>query len=280
VITLHQALAQTTVALEGAGVASPQSEARTLASFALQCPPTRLALVSQVSPAQEAGLRQVVAERVAGKPLQYITGQAFFRTTSVQVGPGVFIPRPETELLAGWAIDQVRARGPVSVVELCAGSGAISLAIAEEAPGAAQWAVEIDDQAWEYLRRNLADTTVVPVLGDMAQALPELDGQVAVVVANPPYIPQSWRDQLWPTLGHEPDRALYQPGDGLGALTTVVTVAARLLQPGGVVGCEHGDGQAPAVIERFARTGFVEVVGHQDLTGRPRFVTAVKPGMQ
>ena len=216
----------------------------------------------------------MIRRRLAGEPIQHITKLAYFRTISVQVGPGVFIPRPETEVLAGWAIDQVRL-GCRVVVELCAGSGAISTAIAAEALGADQWAVEREDLAYSYLTTNLVGTAVVPVHADMAEALPALEGQVDLVVANPPYVPTA--EQLPYDVRHDPPTALFSGPLGLDATRTVATVAWRLLRPGGVVGSEHGDNQGEAVRSIFAETCFVDTVTNHDLAGRPRFITARKP---
>jgi len=216
----------------------------------------------------------MIRRRLSGEPIQHITNKAFFRTISVQVGPGVFVPRPETEVLAGWAIDQVR-QGCRMVVELCAGSGAISRAIAAEVPGADQWAVEREDLAYAYLCENLVGTAVVPVHADMAEALPNLDGQVDLVVANPPYVPTD--EQLPDDVRHDPPPALFSGPLGLDATRTVAEVAWRLLRPGGVVGSEHGDNQGEAVRSIFMQACFADTVTNHDLAGRPRFITASKP---
>jgi release factor glutamine methyltransferase len=229
--------------------------------------------------------------------VQYLTGEAYFRTISVQVGPGVFIPRPETEGLAGWAVERlqqqaenrVAERNPCAsppapyhpvVVELCAGSGAISRAIAAECPGCAQYAVEVDPVAFAWLRRN-ADPcpgahSMQLVHADMADALPQLNNTVDVVVANPPYIPRSDAGLIAPdVLGHEPDRALFGGADGLDALRVVVRVAARLLAPGGWVGIEHDETTGPGARQAVSTAHcFDGIEDHRDLAGRPRFVTA------
>ncbi len=276
VIPVAQAVRLSGAALAQAGLASPQAEARTLTAFVLGVEPSRLALAEALTGDQARSLNQLVARRQAGQPLQHLTGRAFFRTVSVHVGPGVFIPRPETELLAGWAIDQVRA-GWGRVVELCAGSGAISLAIAAESRPLAQWAVEREDPAFAYLVGNLSDGPVRPVHRDMAEALPELDGGVDLVVANPPYIPEGERDRLPLEVGRDPAEALFSGADGLDATALVAQTARRLLRPGGLVGSEHGDDQADQARRIFTGAGFVEVTTHPDLTGRPRFVTARRP---
>ena len=258
--------------LASAGI--PAHEARALLAFTLGCQPHELALRTPEE-AQAARFRELVAARADGVPLQFLTGVAAFRTVEVAVGPGVFIPRPETEALAGWVIEHLRTRADAPmVVELCAGSGAISLAIATEAPGCDQHAVEIDADALAYALRNLAATGVRLVHADMADALPELDGRVDVVVANPPYVPTAHADQVAADVrAHEPPLALFAGPDGLDAIRVVARVAARLLRPGGLVAVEHDESHDAAAV--LAATGdFDEVADHRDLAGRPRFVTA------
>ena len=230
-----------------------------------------------------ARFREYVAARGRGVPLQYITGVAPFRTVEVGVGPGVFVPRPETEPMTGWAIERIRGlpadRKPV-VVELCAGSGAISLAIRWEAPGCEQYAVEADAEALAWARRNLSGADVRLVHADMDGALPELDGSVDLVIANPPYIPDGDAPGLPVDVrDHEPAAALFAGPEGLDAIRVVARVAARLLRPGGLVACEHGDDQGATAPQIFAEAGFDEVADHPDLARRPRFVTARWPGM-
>jgi release factor glutamine methyltransferase len=166
------------------------------------------------------------------------------------------------------------------VVELCAGSGAISLAIAQESRPAHHWAVELSENAFGYLVENLRSTTVVPVHDDMATALRQLNGTIDLVVANPPYIPEIDRESLPVDVSHDPSTALFSGVDGLDHLRTVAQVAKRLLKPGSVVGSEHGDDQAEQVRRIFESTGFVNIKTHLDLTSRPRFVTATKPDME
>lgn len=256
----------------------PAHEARVLLAHVLGLEPAGLPLVPEVSDADVAALAALVARRRAGEPVQHLTGRAFFRTVEVSVGPGVFIPRPETELLAGWALGVLGAephpRRPL-VVELCAGSGAISRALATEFPRADYHAVELSDAAWPYLVRNLAGTPVTPHLGDMASALPELDGTVDLVVVNPPYVPDAARATLPADVLADPASALFSGADGLDALRVVVDVAARLLRPGGWVGTEHDDTHGDSVPALFAgHGGFADIAAHRDLAGRPRYTVA------
>ncbi len=256
----------------------PVHEARQLLAHVLGTDPARLALLAEVPDAAGAAFAALVRRRRAGEPLQHLTGRAYFRTVEVEVGPGVFVPRPETEALAGWALERLRAAGPAEslvVVELCAGSGAISRALASERPGPAYHAVELSADAWPYLQRNLAGTGVRAVLGDMADALPDLDAGVDLVVVNPPYVPETVRDQLPADVLRDPPEALFAGADGLAALRVVVQVAARLLKPGGWVGAEHDDTHGAAAPALFrAHGGFTDVADHRDLAGRDRFVVA------
>lgn len=264
-----------TTTLEEAGVASPVADAEWLLCHVLGVPRALLRRASVAGPQREAYL-ELVDARARRFPLQHLVGSAAFRHVEVEVGPGVFVPRPETELLAGWAIEHARGLDSPVVVELCAGSGAISLAIVNEAPHARVHAVELDPPAFEWAARNLVGTGVDLQLGDMADAFADLDGTVDVVVANPPYIPlDAWESVAPEARDHDPALALWSGDDGLDAMRVVERVARRLLKPGGVVGAEHADAQgesAPAVfVDRWH-----DVSDHRDLADRPRFVTATR----
>ncbi|MDR1449782.1 MAG: peptide chain release factor N(5)-glutamine methyltransferase [Propionibacteriaceae bacterium] len=268
--------------LAAAGVGPAAAEARLLAAHVLGCPPVRLDLAAGFDPAAAARLEALAAKRAAGCPLQHLTGCAPFRTATLAVGPGVFIPRPETEVMTGWLLGWLARsalKRPALVVELCAGSGAISLAIALEASGQRQWAVENAAAALPYLERNLAGVPVTVVAADMAAALPSLDGQVDAVIANPPYLPAAaWAELPADVRGFDPKSALVSGPDGLAATRVVAATAARLLRPGGVVASEHDDSHGLAAPAVFAAAGFADLADHLDLTGRPRFATAVWPG--
>lgn len=230
---------------------------------------------------EQARLADLIERRISGVPLQHLTGLAYFRYETLHVGPGVFIPRPETEVMTGWVIDRLRERGgDQRVVELCGGSGAISRAIAREYPSARQWVVELSEEALPWLRRNLAGTEVEAVEGDMAEALHELDGTVDVVVVNPPYVPLDAFEGLPVDVrDHDPAMALFSGEDGLDAMHVVEAVAARLLKPGGLLAAEHAEVQHGAVELVIAGRGnFTHVVDHVDLTGRWRFVTGERMG--
>jgi release factor glutamine methyltransferase len=267
--------------LREAGVESAERDADLLLAHVLDVPPGHLVLVGSVSPEQRSEYDELVARRAAREPLQHLTGVAAFRHVELAVGPGVFVPRPETELLAGWAIDAAAAAGragsgPPVLVDLCTGSGAIARALADEVPSARVHAVELDPDAYAWAERNLAGTSVDLRLGDMATALDDLAGTVDVVVCNPPYVPlEAWESVAPEARDHDPHLALFSGDDGLDALRTLAVRAAVLLRRGGVVGAEHADVQgesAPAVLR--AAGPWTEVVDHRDLAGRPRFVTA------
>ncbi|MBB1513927.1 peptide chain release factor N(5)-glutamine methyltransferase [Tessaracoccus sp. MC1627] len=265
--------------LSKAGSPSPGPEARQLVAHVLGVEPSQLVRVDAVTDEQRSAIDELVTRRAAGVPLQHLTGVAYFRYETLAVGPGVFIPRPETEEMVGWALRQLDGR-PVEerrVVELCAGSGAIASALARELPGVRLHAVELSAEAMAYLSRNLAGLDVEVVHGDMVEAFPHLDGAVDLVIANPPYIPENHRGLLpADVVDHDPDLALFSGPDGLDALRVVVSVAERLLRPGGLLATEHDESHADAVVDLVAAAGFGEVLSHQDLTGRPRFVTAVR----
>ncbi len=176
--------------------------------------------------------------------------------------------------MAGWCLEHVQAGS--RVVELCAGSGAISRALAIEGPGLDQWALELAPDAIPYLMTNLEGTGVRVVEADMADGLYELDGTVDLVVVNPPYVPlDAWESVPADVRDHDPELAVFSGADGLDALRVVAGVAARLLRPGGLLAAEHAEVQHADVVELYARHGrFDTVRDHQDLVGRWRFVTA------
>jgi release factor glutamine methyltransferase len=262
--------------LAEAGVASPSYDARALLAHALGTDVGKVALVTEVDDAQLAGFEELVDRRVGREPLQHLTGTAGFRYVSLRVGPGVFTPRPETELLAGWAVERARALEAPVVVDLCTGSGAIAASIALEVPHARVHAVELDPGAHRWAERNLADTEVDLRLGDMAEAFHDLDGTVDVVTCNPPYIPlEAWASVQAEAREHDPALALWSGEDGLDAMRTLESTAARLLKPGGWVGAEHADVQGDSAPAVFATSGgWTEVRDHRDLAGRSRYLTA------
>jgi release factor glutamine methyltransferase len=266
-----------TARLAEAGVASPEYDAAELLAHVLGTTRSRLSLVDEVDAQQQADFERLLARRAAREPLQHLTGAAAFRHVELLVGPGVFLPRPETELLAGWAIERAGEVGPGAVVvDLCCGSGAIALSVADEVPSAEVHAVELDPSAHAWAERNLLGSGVALRLGDMADALPELDAGVDVVVCNPPYIPlEAWASVAPEARDHDPALALWSGEDGLDAIRVLESTASRLLRPGGWVGTEHADVQGKSAAQVFLDSGrWTEVRDHSDLAGRARYLTA------
>ena len=267
--------------LAEAGVASPDHDAAELLSHVTGVPRGRLPLLDGVEPDRVEAFSALVRRRETREPLQHLTGSAAFRHVELAVGPGVFVPRPETELLAGWAVERAvesaeRSGAAPVLVDLCTGSGAIAASLAHEVPGAEVHAVELDEGAHAWALRNLAGTGVDLRLGDMDGAFPELDGSVDVVACNPPYIPLEAFASVAPEArDHDPSLALWSGQDGLDAMRVLEVNAARLLRRGGWVGAEHADVQGESAARVFLDAGrWAEVRDHQDLAGRARFVTA------
>ena len=262
--------------LAEAGVASPAYDARSLLAHAVGIPQGQVTLLTDVTHEQVVGFEELVARRAAREPLQHLTGSSGFRYVNLHVGPGVFVPRPETEEVAGWAIERAQALEEPVVVDLCTGSGAIAASLAFEVPGARIHAVELDPAAFEWAERNLVGTGVDLRLGDMADAFTDLDGTVDVVACNPPYIPLEAFESVAPEArDHDPTLALWSGDDGLDAMRVLEVTAARLLRPGGWVGAEHADVQGESARQVFLDTGrWTDVRDHEDLAGRARYVVA------
>jgi release factor glutamine methyltransferase len=276
---LRLAIAEAERILAGAGVASPRRDAEELAACVLDVERTRLALVPMVDPPVIEELRKLVYRRAERIPLQHLTGLAALGPATVAVGPGVFVPRPETELLLEWVLARLAGRENPVVADLCAGSGALALALAAARPDAVGYAVERDRDALSWARRNVdaAGRRITLVAGDVAEPglLAECDGRLDAVTCNPPYVPAGTR--VAPEVArHDPEQAVFAGPDGLDVIRPVVGLAARLLRPGGVVAVEHDETQGesvPALLR--ARRVLTEVTDHRDLAGRPRFATAV-----
>jgi release factor glutamine methyltransferase len=273
---VRQLRREATDRLREAGVASPERDADELLAHVLGTGLGRLALVDEVTDEQRATYDALLDRRAAREPLQHLLGTAAFRHVELAVGPGVFVPRPETELLAGWAVDRARELPDPLVVDLCTGSGAIARAVADEVPGARVHAVELDADAHRWAELNLAGTDVELRLGDMATAFDDLAGSVDVLTCNPPYIPlDAWESVAAEARDHDPHLALFSGADGLDAVRVLARRAAVLLRPGGWVGAEHADVQGESAPGVFVATGrFEQVRDHRDLAGRPRYVTA------
>ncbi|WP_239151269.1 peptide chain release factor N(5)-glutamine methyltransferase [Virgisporangium aurantiacum] len=274
--TVRQVTEEIAHVLSAADVPSPVVDARELIAFVVKVPRNQLALVTWITAEQQAEIRIMAGRRAQRVPLQHLTGSAPFRYLDLAVGPGVFIPRPETEPLVGWGLDAIAGLAAPLVVDLCAGSGAIALSVAREHPGAVVVAVEQSAGALPWLRRNAAATPVKIIEGDAVSAatLRDLDGQVDAVLSNPPYVPCA--STVPPEVSdHDPAAAVFAGADGLDVIRGLVVRAAALLKPSGVVAVEHDDGHGVAVPDLLRRTGaFGDVADHDDLTGRPRFATA------
>lgn len=281
---LSQVLTRATAAL--AQVPSPRVDAELLAAHLLSDGSrSRLqhaALMGErLTPDQVAEYEALVARRASREPLQHITGTAPFYRLELSVGPGVFVPRPETELLVEEALRVLGTRtGKVAprIVDLCTGSGAIAAAIKSEMPNAQVFAVELSEDAIPYTRKNLEPLGVHLVQGDALTALPELAGTFDAVLSNPPYIPPANVPADPEAALHDPDMALYGGGeDGMQIPSAIAARAFELLTPGGLFIMEHDDIQEEAVAELLSRIGFEDCYPVRDLNNRPRHSVGYKP---
>jgi release factor glutamine methyltransferase len=273
---LRQVIDAAEAAQNEAGVGSPRTDAELLAAHAAGIDRGRLAF-ADAGPDFQERYDGLVAQRAKRIPLQHLIGTAAFGPVTVHVGPGVFIPRPETESLLEWSVGQQLSDSSI-VVDLCTGSGALALALSTAWPDARVIAVDDSEDALAYARRNTAGTAVELILADVTAPglLADLDGQVDLIVANPPYIPDG--ADLEPEVAeHDPAHALFGGPDGMVVINSIVDHAARLLRDGGLCAVEHDDTTSVRTVEAFTRTGqFVDVTPRHDLTGRPRFVTATR----
>lgn len=280
--SVRDTIARAAQILAGAGVASPEVDARLLAAHLIGVPPMQL-MFADAPTDFDVAYAKLIARRAAREPLQHIIGTAPFVDIDLAVGPGVFIPRPETEVLAQWAVrllsDDTTSPESPTVVDLGSGSGALAITIARACPRAQVIAVERSPQARKYLERNVGDyaSSIRIVPGDMTdpELLRELDGAVDLVVTNPPYVPET--GDLDVEVYADPHEAVFSGADGMHAIRGLVPVAARLLRPGGHLGIEHDDSTSEAVqdvVRDHGAFGPPSVV--EDLTGRARFVMASK----
>ena len=280
--SLRVAILAATEQLAAAGVPSPQVDAEQLAAHLLAVPRTKLGLHPLIDQQTADAYRALIDRRAAREPLQHLTGLATIGRATVQVGPGVFIPRVETELLVEAALQAIAEVESPVVVDLCTGSGVIALAIAAARPDATVHAVERSPGALAWARRN-ADLHVssghAPIDlrgGDVAdeRLLADLDGTADLVTANPPYVPEG--TPVEPEVAdHDPAEAVFAGPDGLDVIRPLISIAAGLLRPGGFLAIEHDASQGESVPALLAaRRVLDEVADHVDLAGRPRFVTA------
>jgi release factor glutamine methyltransferase len=277
-VPLRLAVAEAARTLEAAGVASPRVDAEYLAAHVVGVERSRLMLVPLVDPPVVEELRRLVARRAAREPLQHILGTAVLGPVTVAVGPGVFTPRPETELLLEWGLAAVGDVPAPVVVDLCTGTGALAIAVAASRPDAVVHAVEADPDALAWARRNIDahGGRVVLHAADVRwnDLLVELEARVDLVLCNPPYVPEG--TVLPPEVTDwDPPGAVFGGEDGLEIIRAVVRAAAGLLRHGGRLAIEHDDSHGelvPALLRR--RAVLADVEEHTDLTGRPRFATA------
>jgi release factor glutamine methyltransferase len=240
-----------------------------------------------VDPEQRLAVIEAIERRAAREPLQHITGRAPFRSLELAVGPGVFVPRPETESVAQLAIDALLAvpNPAPRAIDLGTGSGAIAIALATEVPQAEVVAVENSPRAFTWARQNarqLADANLLLVFADLAELPAELDGapldgSFDVVVSNPPYIPLGAIPRDPEVRLHDPEAALYGGEDGLDVIRAISLRALALLRPGGTLVLEHGELQGSAIRELLSADGWRAASTHRDLLGRDRTTTALRP---
>lgn len=282
---IDELLQHATTVLEGAGIRNARVDAELLVGHVLglsrggvQAKAVTGAALSSDDSVTISGL---VERRAAREPLQHITGTAAFRQLELAVGPGVFVPRPETETVVQFAIDALAATAspqPVAV-DLGTGSGAIALAMATEVPHARVYGVEVSPRAYVWTRQNfrtVGAANATPVFVDLADALPELDGTVDVVISNPPYIPLGAVPRDPEVRLFDPEIALYGGEDGLDIVRQVSTTAQRLLRRGGTLVLEHGEVQSADIAALLAADGWTAIAHHRDLLGRDRATTALR----
>ncbi|MGA7051463.1 MAG: peptide chain release factor N(5)-glutamine methyltransferase [Mycobacterium sp.] len=276
---LRRAIDSAAELLAEAGIDSARCDAEQLAAHLAGTDRGRLTLIESPSDEFFGRYRDVIAARSQRVPLQHLIGTAAFGPVLLHVGPGVFIPRPETEAILAWATAQHLAVRPV-IVDVCTGSGALAVALAQHRPAARIIGIDDSLAALEYARRNAEGSAVEFVQADATapDLLSDLDGQVDLVVANPPYVPDD--TVLEPEVSqHDPHHAVFGGPDGMALIIAVVAHAGRWLRPGGLFAIEHDDTTSAKTVELIAGTGlFDDIVARRDLAGRPRFVTARKWG--
>ncbi|MBN9238249.1 MAG: protein-(glutamine-N5) methyltransferase, release factor-specific [Micrococcales bacterium 70-64] len=285
-MTVAELLDASAAALEAAGIHNGRVDAELLLGHALGLSrggvQAKAVTGADVDDATASAVEELVRRRAAREPLQHITGVAHFRRLELAVGPGVFVPRPETETVVQYAIDALAATAsprPIGV-DLGTGSGAIALAMATEVPHARVWGVEVSPLAFPWTRRNfdaVGSANATAVHADLADALPELDGTVDVVISNPPYIPVGAIPRDPEVRLFDPELALYGGEDGLDVVRTVSRRALALLRRGGMLVLEHGELQAAAIGDLLRADGWTAVAHHRDLLGRDRATTALAP---
>lgn len=285
-VLLRDAIEQATVTLTSAGILDAHVDAELLAAHIIGKSRGELQAAmligGEVEDSEAETLRALVARREAREPLQHLTGLAPFRHMELAVGPGVFVPRPETEIVAQFAIDALASAASAApiAVDLGTGSGAIALSMATEVPHARVYAVERSDSAYAWAAKNIARlgaTNLELRQGDFADAFRDLDGTVSVVASNPPYVPADAIPRDPEVRLFDPAEALYSGADGLDAVRIISHVGLRLAHPGGVIVLEHGEWQGEAIRNILAADGWLSAATHPDLTYRDRATTAIRP---
>jgi release factor glutamine methyltransferase len=281
---ISEALELATDKFSAAGVLSPSVDAELLGCFILEANRSELTLMAITGESfpenKLAEFLAAVQRREKREPLQHITGLAPFRHLELEVGPGVFIPRPETEQLVDLALQKIEAIQNPVIVDLCSGSGAISIALNTEVAGATVYAVELSKDAFSFLTKNYQRYGLNPKAlrnENLTTALEELASGVDLVVSNPPYIPDAAVPIDLEVQLHDPALALYGGQDGLDVIRQISTRAWYLLRPGGHLVLEHAHTQAPAIGELLLNQGWQGVVSVSDLTGKDRMISAVRP---
>jgi release factor glutamine methyltransferase len=287
-VTVRSLYERSVAILAASGVLDPQVDAELLIGHVLGASRGRVQSLTvtdaPLGVEDTVAIVEAVERRAAREPLQHITGVAWFRSIELAVGPGVFVPRPETEFVAGLAVDALRAIVPAPdarplAVDLGTGSGAIALSLATEVPHADVVAVENSTAAFVWAKQNFRTVgagNARLVFIDLAEALPDLDGTVDVVVSNPPYIPLGAIPRDPEVRLHDPEHALYGGEDGLDVVRAVSATARRLLRPGATLVIEHGDLQGAGIRSLLENDGWRAVATHRDLTARDRATTALR----
>jgi release factor glutamine methyltransferase len=279
---LRYAIDSAATLLADAGIDSARYDAEELAAHLAGTERGRLLMVDSPDDTFFDRYHAAIAARSRRVPLQHLTGTAAFGPLTLSVGPGVFIPRPETEAMLEWANSQGLGETPAGpvIIDVCTGSGALALALAQHWPDARVVGIDDSDTALEYARRNSVGTTVELMCADVTDPglLAELDGKVDLVVSNPPYVPDA--AELEPEVSdHDPPHAVFAGPDGMAVITSVVRLAGRWLRPGGLFAVEHDDTTSSLTYKMISDTAlFDDIVARVDLTGRPRFVTARRRG--
>lgn len=273
---LRQAIDHATRRLTSAGVPSARADAEELAAHAAGTSRGRLAVLDALPEGFFGRYDELVTARARRIPLQHITGTTAFGPVTLAVGPGVFVPRPETEALLEWALAQCLPPPCPVIVDLCTGSGALAAALAQHRPSAQVIGVDISTEALTYARRNAPSVDLR--YGDVRDAglFGDLDGRVDLLVANPPYLPEGVT--LEPEVAeHDPPEALFGGPDGTSIIAAVVVLARRWLKPGGLLAIEH-DGDASDTVMRMIKCAniFDHITARRDFAGVVRFVTARK----